>query len=35
MSIYIFMAYVDYCKESNKQLEVKELQQWKKKYNNR
>lgn len=35
MSVSIFLAYMDYCKENHKQPELKELQQWKEKYNHR
>lgn len=35
MSVSIFFAYIDYCKGNNKEPDPEELQQWKKKYNNR
>lgn len=35
MSVSIFLAYMDYCKVNNKQPKVKELHQWKIKYNYR
>lgn len=35
MSVAIFLAYIDYCKEQNKVPEINELQQWKSKYNNK
>lgn len=35
MSLSIFMAYIDYCKDKYKEPNIQELQQWKKKYNNR
>lgn len=35
MSIAIFIAYIDYCKENNKAPELNELLEWKSKYNNR
>lgn len=35
MSVAIFISYIDYCKAKGKAPEVKELQEWKRKYNNR
>lgn len=35
MSIPIFLSYIDYCMANNKIPEVKELMEWKKKYNYR
>lgn len=35
MSVAIFQAYIDYCKRKNKTPDSAELQEWKKKYNNR
>lgn len=35
MSVSIFIAYIDYCKEKHKVPEVKELLEWKAKYNYR
>lgn len=35
MSLPIFLAYMDYCIESKRVPDAIELQEWKKKYNNR
>ncbi len=35
MSVAIFLSYMDYCKELNKIPDVKELLEWKAKYQNR
>lgn len=35
MSLPIFMAYIDYCKDNHKTPNIQELHQWKKKYNHR
>ncbi len=35
MSVPIFLAYIDYCKENDIVPDTEELQEWKRKYNNR
>lgn len=35
MSVPIFLAYMDYCKENDIEPNIKDLRLWKKLYNNR